>query len=486
MGFKFDFDPDRLSKLKGLRENGYDPYGGKYEITQNTVSIRGNFEKLEGSEVKLAGRIMTKRDHGKLKFLDLADEAGDIQIYINEKDLEKRSVELMQYLDAGDIIGVAGKVVKTKTGEISVQAKEITMLSKSLLPLPSRWYGLEDTEKRYRKRYLDFIMNKESREKIRKGSFMVSAIRDLLEKNGFLEVTVPLLHPIPGGTNAEPFVTHYNALDRDLFLKIASELYLKRLVVGGFEKVFDISKNLRNEGVDTRHNPEFTMLELYQAYGDLSDMLLITEELIKTAIYKANGTYIIEYGDNKIDFSKFAIKTMEDSVREELKEVDPKTLMERAKKIDSKAASYGEAINVLFEEHVQRKLIQPTFITRHPIEVSPLAKTMADDARFVYRFELYIGGMEIANAFSELNDPIEQIDRFNEEAKRKDRGINETQEFDRDFVEALGYGMPPTGGVGIGIDRLQMLGTNAKSIKEVIPFPQLRNIEEENEDNTNK
>ena len=227
MGFKFDFDPDRLSKLKGLRENGYDPYGGKYEITQNTISIRSHFEKLEGSEVKLAGRIMTKRDHGKLKFLDLADEAGDIQIYINEKDLEKRSLELMRYLDAGDIIGVAGKVVKTKTGEISVQAKEITMLSKSLLPLPSRWYGLEDTEKRYRKRYLDFIMNKESREKIRKGSFMVSAIRDLLEKNGFLEVTVPLLHPIPGGTNAEPFVTHYNALDRDLFLKIASELYLK-------------------------------------------------------------------------------------------------------------------------------------------------------------------------------------------------------------------------------------------------------------------
>ncbi len=486
MEFKFDFDPDRLSKLKSLRQNGYDPYGGKYEVTQSTLNIRGNFEKLEGSDVKVAGRIMTKRDHGKLKFLDLADETGDIQIYVTEKDLEKRSNELMEYIDAGDIIGVAGKVVKTKTGEISVQAKEITMLSKSLLPLPSRWYGLEDTEKRYRKRYLDFIMNKDSREKIRKGSVMISALREILEKKGFLEVTVPLLHPIPGGTNAKPFVTHYNALDRDLFLKIASELYLKRLLVGGFEKVFDISKNLRNEGVDTRHNPEFTAFELYQAYGDLSDMLVITEELVKAAIYAANRTYVVEYGGNKIDFSKFAIKTMEDSVKESLKEVDQKALIERAKKIDSKITGYGDAINTLFGEYVERKLIQPTFITRFPVEVSPLAKNIEDDPRFVYRFELYIGGMEIANAFSELNDPIEQINRFNEEAQRKERGIDETQEFDRDFVEALGYGMPPAGGVGIGLDRLQMLGTNAKSIKEVIAFPQLRNIEDDSEENTSK
>ncbi len=308
---------------------------------------------------------------------------------------------------------------------------------------------------------------------------MLTAIRELLEKKDFLEVTVPLLHPIPGGTNARPFVTHYHALDRDLFLKIASELYLKRLLVGGFEKIYDISKNLRNEGVDTRHNPEFLAFELYQAYGDLSDMLAITEEIIKAAIFAANKTYVVEHGENKIDFSKFIIKTMEDSVKETLKETNQKDLISMAQKIDKKVVSYGEAINVLFEEHVEKKLIQPTFITKFPVEVSPLAKNMEEDPHFVYRFELYIGGMEIANAFSELNDPIEQIKRFNEEARRKERGIDETQEFDRDFIEALGYGMPPAGGVGIGIDRLVMLGTNSKSIKEVIPFPQLRTVEDE-------
>ena len=478
MAFEFSFDSDKLKKLENLRANGYEPYGPKFEISHNSIDIKKNFDKLEGKEASIAGRVIGKRSHGKLVFLDLADESGNIQIYILDKELDDSSKFILENLDTGDIIGVNGSVVKTKTGEISVQASKITMLSKSLLPLPSKWYGLEDTEKRYRKRYLDFIINTESREKIRKGSLMVSKIRQTLEKKGFVEVVVPTLQSIPGGGNAKPFVTHYNALDRDLYLKIASELYLKRMLVGGFEKIFDISKDFRNEGMDTRHNPEFMMLELYQAYGDLGTMLEISEELIKEAIFSANNTYKVQFGDRELDFSKFQIKTMEDSVKEATGLKSESEIIEAAKGINPKVSSYGEAVNELFENKVSDNIVQPTFITRFPIEVSPLAKKIPEDKRFVYRFELYVAGIEIVNAFSELNDPIDQISRFNVEAERKQRGIDETQEFDRDFVEALGYGMPPAGGLGIGIDRLQMLGTNSKSIKEVIPFPQLRTIED--------
>ncbi len=478
MAFEFSFDSDKLKKLENLRANGYEPYGPKFETSHNSIDIRKNFDKLEGKEASIAGRVIGKRSHGKLVFLDLADESGNIQIYILDKELDDSSKFILENLDTGDIIGVNGSVVKTKTGEISVQASKITMLSKSLLPLPSKWYGLEDTEKRYRKRYLDFIINTESREKIRKGSLMVSKIRQTLEKKGFVEVVVPTLQPIPGGGNAKPFVTHYNALDRDLYLKIASELYLKRMLVGGFEKIFDISKDFRNEGMDTRHNPEFMMLELYQAYGDLGTMLEISEELIKEAIFSANNTYKVQFGDRELDFSKFQIKTMEDSVKEATGLKSESEIIEAAKGINPKVSSYGEAVNELFENKVSDNIVQPTFITRFPIEVSPLAKKIPEDKRFVYRFELYVAGIEIVNAFSELNDPIDQVSRFNVEAERKQRGIDETQEFDRDFVEALGYGMPPAGGLGIGIDRLQMLGTNSKSIKEVIPFPQLRTIED--------
>ena len=478
MAFEFSFDSDKLKKLENLRANGYEPYGPKFETSHNSIDIRKNFDKLEGKEASIAGRVIGKRSHGKLVFLDLADESGNIQIYILDKELDDSSKFILENLDTGDIIGVNGSVVKTKTGEISVQASKITMLSKSLLPLPSKWYGLEDTEKRYRKRYLDFIINTESREKIKKGSLMVSKIRQILEKKGFVEVVVPTLQSIPGGGNAKPFVTHYNALDRDLYLKIASELYLKRMLVGGFEKIFDISKDFRNEGMDTRHNPEFMMLELYQAYGDLGTMLEISEELIKEAIFSANNTYKVQFGDRELDFSKFQIKTMEDSVKEATGLKSESEIIEAAKGINPKVSSYGEAVNELFENKVSDNIVQPTFITRFPIEVSPLAKKIPEDKRFVYRFELYVAGIEIVNAFSELNDPIDQVSRFNVEAERKQRGIDETQEFDRDFVEALGYGMPPAGGLGIGIDRLQMLGTNSKSIKEVIPFPQLRTIED--------
>ncbi|MGC8533465.1 MAG: lysine--tRNA ligase [Candidatus Parvarchaeum sp.] len=476
---EFKFDKERLEKLEKLKREGIDPYGSRFDITLHSIDIKENFEKLEGKEAAIAGRIMAKRDHGKIKFIDIQDEEGSIQVYFSEKHADEETIKIAEELDTGDIIGVNGTIIKTKTNEISIDAKKITMLSKSLLPMPSRWYGLEDTEKRYRKRYLDFIINRESLQKIKKGSIMLSRIREIMERKRFTEVTVPILQPIPGGANAKPFITHYNSLDRDFYLKIASELYLKRLLVGGFERVFDISKNFRNEGVDTRHNPEFMMLEAYQAYGDLSTMLELTEEIVKESVYAANKTYKVKFGEKTIDLSKFQIKTMEEMVKENTGTDSEGEIIKRGKQLDSKVSSYGEAVNAIFEAKISDNIMDPVFVTRFPVEVSPLAKRTPDDPRFVYRFELYIAGMEIANAFSELNDPIDQISRFEEEAKRKNRGIDETQEFDMDFIEAMGYGMPPAGGVGIGIDRLQMLGTDSKSIKEVIPFPQLRTLEDQ-------
>ncbi len=475
---EFEFDKERLEKLRTLIKEGINPFGGRFDKTVDCLSVKKEFDKLEGKDERIAGRIIAKRDHGSIKFMDLQDESASIQIYFSEKHVDKESLKIADMLDVGDIIGVEGTIIKTKTQEISIDAKKITILSKSLLPLPPKWYGLEDTEKRYRKRHLDFIINRESLDKIKKGSLMVSKIRDILKNRGYTEVIVPILQPIPGGANAKPFVTHYNSLDRDFYLKVASELYLKRLVVGGFEKVFDISKDFRNEGVDTRHNPEFMMLEAYQAYGDLSTMLELTEELVKESIYAVNNTYSIKFGEKQIDISKFEIKSMEDLVKEKTNITNEEEIIKRGKELDSKVNSYGEAINAIFEAEISDNIINPIFVTKFPIEVSPLAKKIEDDPRFVYRFELYIAGMEIANAFSELNDPIDQIKRFEEEASRKNRGIDETQEFDKDFIESMAYGMPPTGGVGIGIERLQMLGTNSKNIKEVIPFPQLRTFEE--------
>ncbi len=475
---EFEFDKERLEKLKKLLNEGINPYGGRFDVDLHSIDIKQEFDRLEGKETNIAGRIMAKRDHGQIKFIDIQDEKGSIQIYFSEKHVDGDSVKTAEELDVGDVIGINGTIIKTKTNEISVDAKSIILLSKSLLPLPSRWYGLEDTEKRYRKRYLDFIINRSSLEKIKKGSVILSKIRDILDKRGYTEVVVPILQPIPGGANAKPFVTHYNSLDRDFYLKIASELYLKRLLVGGFERVFDISKNFRNEGIDVRHNPEFIMLEAYQAYGDLSTMLQLTEEIVKESIYAANGTYKVKFGEKMIDLSKFQIKTMEELVKERTKTENEEEIIKRGKQLDDKVNSYGDAVNAIFEAEISDNISDPVFVTRFPIEVSPLAKKTEDDPRFVYRFELYIAGMEVANAFSELNDPIDQIARFEEEARRKNRGIDETQEFDRDFIEAMGYGMPPAGGVGIGIDRLQMIGTDSRNIKEIIPFPQLRTLED--------
>lgn len=472
-----EFDSDRLKKLNQLRENGYDPYGHRFEKTANLAEIKQNFDKFEGKEESVAGRIIGKRDHGKIKFFDLLDEFGQLQIYIVENNLDERSNNLLQFLDVGDIIGVYGTVIKTKTNEISISAKTIEILTKSLLPLPHRWYGLEDTETRFRKRYLDLIMNPEVKERLKKASKIISVVRRFLESKGFIEFETPVLQPIYGGANAKPFITHYNALNRDMYLRVSDELYLKRLLVGGYEKVFEIGKDFRNEGMDTLHNPEFQMLELYQAYADLSDMIEITQEIIKTVAYEMNSSYEVNFDNTTIHLDKFNIIKMEDSVLNLFGKKDKEEIIKEAKNIDPLIKTYGEAINTLFEERVQKTLIQPTFVTTYPIEISPLAKRIENDPNFVYRFELFINGMEIANAFSELNDPLDQIERFKTEAERRKRGIADTQEMDEDFVEALGYGMPPTGGLGIGMGRLQMLITGIKSIKEVIPFPQLRTIE---------
>ena len=476
MAFEIDIEPDE-NKLKHLNEIirlGIDPYGHKFDRTNSISEIIKNFDEIIGKNVTVAGRIIGRRNHGKLEFMDLADQDGQMQLFINEAELNGQSLDILHLLDIGDIIGVSGEVIRTKTNEKSISVKKIEILSKSLLNLPSRWFGIEDVEKRYRKRHLDFIMNYESRQKILMSSEVINSVRETLNKNKFMDIPVPLLQYVAGGGNATPFKTHFNALHRDFYLKIASELHLKRLLVGGFERVYDISKSFRNEGVDTRHNPEFIELEVYQAYGDLNDMIALTEEIVRNAVYAVNGKHKIKFDKDELDFEKFSIIPMDEAVKKEVGDLNEDKLIKLAKGIDKSVVSYGDALNTLFEEKVQKKLIQPTFITKYPIEVSPLAKKMEDDPRFVYRFELFAEGIELANAFTELNDPLDQVERFKNEEKRKKRGIKETQEFDEEFVESLFYGMPPTGGMGMGLERLAMIATNSKSIREVIPFPQLR------------
>ncbi|MGC8698742.1 MAG: lysine--tRNA ligase [Candidatus Acidifodinimicrobium sp.] len=476
MAFKIDVKPDenKLKHLNEIKKLGIDPYGHKFDRTNSISDIIKNFDEMLGKNVDIAGRIIGRRNHGKLEFIDIADQDGQIQLFVNQAELNGQTLNILRLLDIGDIIGVNGDVIRTKTNEKSVLVKKIELLSKSLLNLPSRWFGIEDIEKRYRKRHLDFIMNPESRQKILLSSKVVSAVRSTLDKNKFIDVPVPLLQYVASGGNATPFKTHFNALHRDFYLKIASELHLKRLLVGGFERVYDISKSFRNEGVDTRHNPEFLELEVYQAYGDLNDMIKLTEEIVRNAVFAVNGKYKVNFDKDELDFEKFSIIPMDEAVKKEVGDIGEENIIKLAKNIDKTVVSYGDALNTLFEEKVQKKLIQPTFITKYPIEISPLAKKMEDDPRFVYRFELFVGGIEIANAFTELNDPLDQIERFKNEEKRKKRGIKETQEFDEEFVESLFYGMPPTGGMGMGLERLAMIATNSKSIREVIPFPQLR------------
>jgi len=474
----------RQDKLCELKKQGLAVYGGRFPFTHHAREIVENFEELEGKEkVTLAGRLMARRGHGKASFGNLQDISGQIQIYVRMNDVGEETYRLFQKLDIGDIIGVTGTVFKTRRGEITVSVEELTLLTKSLRPLPEKWHGLKDVELRYRQRYLDLIVNPEVKDVFVTRSRIVSTIRAFMERRGFLEVETPMMHPIAGGATARPFVTHHNALDMDLFLRIAPELYLKRLLVGGFEKVFEINRNFRNEGISTKHNPEFTMLEAYQAYADYKDMMNLTEELIVYVVQTVLGSIVITYGDKEINFAAPwpripMLKVIKDYtgvdftgtrsteeayrlVRDLDLEIEPES-------------SWGEIVNEVFEQLVEPKLIQPTFVMDYPVEISPLAKRKEENPELTYRFELFICGREIANAFSELNDPIDQRERFTEQVKKRAAGDEEAHMMDVDYIRALEYGMPPAGGLGIGIDRLVMLLTNSPSIRDVILFPLLK------------
>jgi lysyl-tRNA synthetase class 2 len=482
------FDEQRLAKRNLLQEQGISLYPPFFERNHTISEVREAFDTCthDPSEerVKTAGRIYTIRDHGKTLFCDMRDEKGRIQLYIRKDSLPEGKFNLFRAgIERGDIVGITGRVFRTKVGEITIRVDNFELLAKALCPLPEKFHGLTNLEKRYRQRYLDLIVNEESRETFRTRSRIVSILRNRLSGKGFLEFETPTLQPIYGGANARPFTTFHNFLEQQLYMRIAPELYLKRLVVGGFEKVFEISKNFRNEDIDTSHNPEFTMVEIYQAYADYSDMMRLTEDIISGIIREVSGSYEIGYEGNQVDFSPpWTILSMEEAVStlggidifgsplDELRERG------RSLKIEGINAvkNHREALVLFFEELVEEKLIQPTFITDFPIENSPLAKAHREKEGFVERFELFIAGMEIANGFSELNDPLDQMNRFEAQEEKRRLGDDEAQMHDYDFVNALGYGMPPTGGVGIGIDRLIMLATGNTSIKEVILFPSMR------------
>jgi lysyl-tRNA synthetase class 2 len=473
----------RMDKYFALCENGIEPFGGRYVRTHLAQELLDNFESLEGTEVSIAGRVMSLRVHGKAAFCDLQDRSARIQIYASVNNLGEDVYEIFKALDIGDIIGISGLVFRTRRGEISVEAKEFTFLSKSLRPLPEKWHGLKDVELRYRQRYVDLMVNNNVMQIFKIRSNIIAAIRRYLDARGFLEVETPMMHSIPGGAAARPFITHHNALDIDLYMRIAPELYLKRLLVGGMEKVYEINKNFRNEGISTRHNPEFTMLELYEAYADYEDMMVLVENLISSVSLEVLGTTEIEYQGRKINLAPpWKRMTMLDSIKEytgiDFRTIqDDKEAREKAKSIgvevDDKAV-LGQVIYAVFEEKVEDKLDGPVFIKDFPVEVSPLAKRRKDNPSFVYRFEAFIASMEIINAFSELNDPIDQKQRFLEQSKQRAQGDEEAHMYDEDYIQALEFGMPPAGGVGIGIDRVAMVFTDSPSIREVILFPLLR------------
>jgi lysyl-tRNA synthetase, class II len=473
----------RRGKLDYLKEKGIDPFGQKYERTNFAQAIIDSFDTLENSEVSIAGRLMSKRDQGKASFAHIQDFSGKIQIYIRGDMVGEENYEVFKKLDIGDIIGLKGLVFKTQKGEISVKVTEFTVLSKSLHPLPEKWHGLKDVELRYRQRYVDLIVNPDVKETFITRSRIIRAIRNYLENKGFLEVETPMMQPIAGGAAARPFITYHNSLDMNLYLRIAPELYLKRLLVGGFEKVYEINRNFRNEGISTKHNPEFTMMELYQSYADYNDMMDLTEDLIATIATEVLGSAVVEYEDEKIDLgAPWTRIPMLEAIKKytnvDLSQVaNDEEAREVAKKLGlevDKNASKGTIINEAFENFVEPKLIQPTFITDYPVEISPLAKRKATDPNYTDRFELFIYGRELANAFSELNDPIDQKERFKKQDEKRTTGDDEAHMMDEDYINALEYGMPPAGGLGIGIDRLVMLLTNSPSIRDVLLFPQMK------------
>ena len=473
----------RLEKYEKLEEDKPDSYGIKYEKSHQAREVENNFEDLSGKQISLSGRIMAIRSHGKATFADLMDISGKIQLYLQFDKLGQEKYEAFQELDIGDVIGLEGEVFKTNRGQVSVNVSEYCLLAKALRPLPEKFHGLQDKDLRYRQRYLDLIVNPEVKETFIQRSKIIRTFRHFLEERGFLEVETPMMHPIPGGTSARPFVTHHNTLDMELYLRIAPELYLKRLIVGGFEKVFELNRNFRNEGMSYKHNPEFTMMELYQANADYYDMMELMEEMVSQVAQNVLGTTTIEYQETEIDLTPpWEKKTMVEAIKEhtgiDFEEIKTASEAEKAaEKIGLKTEpglTRGEIINFVFEERVEEKLIQPTFIMDYPIEVSPLAKKIEDNPEFTYRFEPFIYGWEVGNAFTELNDPKEQKKRFEQQMEKRAEGDEEAHMMDSDYIRALEYGMPPTGGLGIGIDRLVMLLTDSSSIRDVILFPTMR------------
>lgn len=479
----------RREKMKDLIDKGIDPYGCKFVRTHLSGDLVTKYNDLtkedlekKNIEVTIAGRIMTKRGKGKAGFAHIQDLKGQIQIYVR-KDRVEDQYELFKNIDLGDIVGISGILFKTNVGELTVKANSFMILSKSLRPLPDKFHGLKDVEERYRRRYVDLIMNKESKNTFITRSKIIKSMRKYLDDRGYLEVETPMMHTVAGGAAAKPFITHHNALDIQLYMRIALELPLKRLIVGGLEKVYEIGRAFRNEGVSTRHNPEFTMMELYESYADFHDIMELTENMVAYICNEIHGTTKIEYGEYKIDLTpRWRRLHMVDAIKEitgidfwkKMSDSDAHKLAKEHGIETRKDMKVGHIINEFFEKFVEDKLIQPTFIYGHPVEVSPLAKTNKEDGRFTDRFELFIVGREHANAFTELNDPIEQRKRFIEQMKEKDAGNEEIYEMDEDFVEALEYGMTPTGGLGIGIDRLVMLLTNSPSIRDVLLFPYMK------------
>ena len=478
----------RREKLAKLQEMGRDPFvQSRYDRTNYSMDIKDNFEEMEGKVVKIAGRIMSKRLQGKAGFIDIQDQEGRIQCYVRKDRIGEEDYDLFKTYDIGDIIGLEGEVFKTKKEEISVKANAVVLLSKSLQVLPEKYHGLKDQDIRYRQRYVDLIVNPEVKDAFLTRTKALKALRSFLDERGFLEVETPILNTIAGGANARPFVTHHNTLDIPMYLRIANELYLKRLIVGGFDKVYEMGRMFRNEGMSIKHNPEYTAMELYQAYADYEDMMKITEELISHMAEVATGSTVVNYQGTEIDFKPpWRRMTMIECVKEytgvdfDTIETDEEALaIAREKGIEiTPGMRRGEVINAFFEEFGEDKLIQPTFITHHPVEVSPLAKRNAEDPRKTDRFEAFANKWELANAFSELNDPIDQKGRFMDQLRKKELGDDEACDMDEDFINALEVGLPPTGGLGIGIDRVMMLLTNSASIRDVILFPTMKPIDQ--------
>ena len=477
----------RRQKLAELQEAGKNPFEiMKYDVTHHSKEIKDNFEELEGKEVAVAGRLMFKRVMGKASFCNVQDLQGGIQAYVARDEIGVEEYKDFKKMDIGDIVGIKGKVFATKTGEKSIHAEEVILLSKSLKPLPEKFHGLTDTDTRYRQRYVDLIMNEESKEVFIKRSKIISKIRSYLDGQGFMEVETPMLVANAGGASARPFETHYNALSEDVKLRISLELYLKRLIVGGLEKVYEIGRVFRNEGVDTRHNPEFTLMELYQAYTDYHGMMDLTENLYRYLAQEVCGGTKIQYKDFEIDLGKpFERITMVDAVKKysgvDFKEI--KTVEEARAAADEHHVAYeerhkrGDILNLFFEEFVEDKLIQPTFVMDHPVEISPLTKRKPEDPDYVERFEFFMNGWEMANAYSELNDPIDQRERFKAQEELLAQGDEEANTTDEDFLNALEIGMPPTGGIGFGIDRMVMLLTNSTAIRDVLLFPTMKSLD---------